>query len=78
MASEMVMRWMRAREESAPETPLSWIWRPGAESRFCSMLIRKPLSLGVPSSWATAAIATSTMTAQRCQDAFQNACPMPM
>ena len=76
--SEMVIRAIRAREESAPETPLSRIWRLGVESRFSSRLIRKPLSLRAAGVLRQRGDRHEHEHAQGCQEPLQNACPMPM
>ena len=70
-ASEMVMRWIRAREDSAPETPDRRICRPGVESRFSSRFKRKPLSLSSDASCASAVIATSTSTPSMTRSRFK-------
>ncbi len=72
LASETVTLAIRARDDSAPLTPLRRIWRPGAESRFSSRLVMKPLSLPPPvSSWAIAVMATSTSAARRKMTRFK-------
>ena len=75
----MVILAIRARDDSAPVTPLRRICRPGAESRFSSEVGQE----------AVVAAAAGLVLGERGDgdehergeeedDPFQNACPMPM
>ena len=64
-SSAMVIDPTRARDDSAPETSCSRIWRPGAEMRSWRKLRMKPLSSPPsPASWASAATATAASRAR--------------
>ena len=79
LASEMVTCAIRARDDSAPVTPLRRICRPGEESRFSSRLIRKPLSLPVAGGFlGERGDGHEHEHAEEDEEPLQNACPMPM